>query len=89
MSGTKPPHVTFAAEERQVAFRLARLQRRLDRLPPELRTREVWRIRLQILRNSIRVAAGTTTPARAVLLEQVDELAACVGVPLFQKEALR
>jgi hypothetical protein len=60
-----------------VEFTLAKLQQQVDRIPtPRARRGAVLGIRLQILRNSIRVAPGLTASARAVLLEQVDELAA-------------
>ena len=57
--------MTLSAEERRVQFTLARLSRQLDRLDPETRQREIVRIRLQILRNAIRLVAGLAASARA------------------------
>jgi hypothetical protein len=69
-------------DEARVEFRLARLQREIDRLEPEARHREVLRIRLQILRNAIGLVKRLTAPARAAFLEWLDDLADCVGVRL-------
>lgn len=70
------------AEISPVEFVLARVRRELDCLDPETRQREIVRIRLQILRNALRLVGGLSVEARAVLLEQVDDLAACVNVRL-------
>ena len=74
--------MTLSADEKRCQFKLARLNRQLDELDPVTRQREVIRIRLQILWNSIRVAPGLTAPARAVLLEQIVDLGACCNVPI-------
>ena len=68
-------------DERRVEFKLRRIQRELDHLDPQTRQHEVVRIRLQILRNAISLVR-VDEPARAVLLEQVDDLAISCEVQL-------
>ena len=43
-------------------------------------------VRFQILRNSVRVGQLGTPQARAVLLEQIDELADVLGVPIVKHQ---
>ena len=81
----RQPDVDPNSEEyRRVDEMLQRLQRKLDGLAPDARFREVMRVRLQILRNSVRLGCPDEwrVEARDVLLEQIDELADCCGVQL-------
>lgn len=74
MKSSTPTPAEIARVERMVA----KVNRRLAALDPAERVTEVMRIRLQILHNSVRLVGGLEAPARAAILEQVDDLAAIV-----------